>query len=741
MDLSPKQLANAKAQAQYLANKITQAFIAQECKTWGDIERVFGLDLKMILPPGMPVTDAFRKAVPLTYNLAELLRQYVAHTERRLEQAEKDAADDLPKIKLKPTPDAQCYRFSKAGPGTKISRLFGEQDAVFRHIYALLFDNIQVEPGQPPIRAVLQNGKTGSGKTVVADAVVDRFIAEGRHKPNPDFPIPLPYPIIWITVANAVEQTKESLAEVGLGDELEKTIFVISYNDLSTEWGKIKFVDYTEEDDPFNPGTTIKTWKWKLSSICKLLVLDEAHNLQSEDAIRTEIIKSLDETERQCKNPLTQQPLFNMKVLYLTATPVERVADMRMFVCMTDIKYQGQRITYENFNTGFANIIANGSPDKVTKASTKRLWEVLRHRIIELPRVKWPHKAVNSVKLYEFETPEDRALYRAAWQRHCERCRLLGKDPDAGAEYTSLMIFAREVEPIRARQVVREMVANVMEGRTSVMATRFTDTIVRAVFELQDTYNIPRDQISIIWGGRKNIEPERLLTQDDTTKIMAEMSESGGTMSRETMRLIQRNMDWQKDRLLFGDVTDEAQAARYQRLKDLGLIGVQTKQKRQVEINKFKNGISKYCFFTADSGGTGLSLEHASDTTSQRYLWATPIYNGKQFVQVMGRCPRRVSWSDSIQYVCLMNGTIESQHVAPILDKKLQAAGEFTSQKDDIAMVLAGEKVRSTEFKKVEELDQALRSKEQVLADAESDAAQLYAPDAGVEDDGDDDDK
>ncbi len=718
----------AKDNARYLRTKILTALTNNEISKWQDIETNFGIDLAALLPPGLPITDAFRNATPLRFNLAQLLDAYVANTEKRLLAAQLSAADDLPKLKLRPTPESECYKFKHAKPDSEITQLLPEQDPVMRLIWSTLFDKQTLEPGQPPARAILQNGKTGSGKTVVANALIDRFIAAELYKPDPIFPIPLAFPIIWLTVSNAVEQTRRSLISVGLGEFLDTIIHVIGYSDLITELGYTRFVERVDEVDPFDPdGRIITTFNWRPSAIPKFLILDEAHSVQNESSIRTQVIRSLDLTERKLINPMTQKPLLDMKVLFLTATPVERIPDLKLFICMTNLKFQGQLITYDNFTTAFANLITNGKPEVVTKEATKRLWQTCKHRIIELPRVKWKHKAINMCRIYEFETDEDRKLYLDAWDRHVERCRLLGKDPDAGATYTSLMIFAKEVEPIRARQIVREMYENVVkDGRSSVMATRFTGTIIRGVFSLMDTYGITRDKISIIWGGRKNIKPDKILTVDDLNQIFMNIQASGGVLDAETKRLIKRNLAWQEDRLLFGDSSDAAQDARYQRLLDLKLVGVQTKERRQQEIDKFMSGEAVYCFFTADSGGTGLSLEHKSARTTPRVLWATPIYNGKQFTQVMGRCPRRVSWSDTYQYICLMNRTIESEHVAPILDNKLQAAGEFTSAKDDIAMALANKKLLTKDFRAVQELDTVLRDKAAAEAMADDEKSQLY---------------
>lgn len=730
--LPTRQINQARQQAQYLKNKIMQAHRDGTLRKWGQLETEFGLGLAQLLPASSTITPAFLSApIPLV-SLEMVMSNYVNTTRERLLADAANTQDDLPRLKFRPAREDECYHFN-APLDSAFTHLLPEQQPVFNHIYNVFWNGLNLEPSQPPPRALLQNGKTGSGKTVVAVALIDKFIKEGRHLPSATRPMQVPFPILWLTVANAVEQTRRAIVRAGLGHLLGSVIHIISYNDLFTNLGGVRFLKIVKTTDPFDDNIIITSYEWMISAIPLFLILDEAHSVQNEEAQRTKAIQALDELERRACFPGPDgkpHPIFDMRALFLTATPVEKVMDLRMFVCMTNFRFQGTFVTYENFRTIFANVVANGTPDKVTKAATQRAYDHLRHRIIELPFVKWKNKAINDCRLYRFEDQVDRQFYDEAWERHCERCRMLGKDPDAGAVYQSLMIFAHEVEPIRAKYIIREMVANVQAGNTSVMAVRFTATIVKAVFILSDEYNVPRDMFSIVWGGRKNIKPDKILSQMDMFEIYKRTQQAGGLMSREDQRLIELNLAWQKMSLLFDDGGNlDRQAKRYERLRQLNLIGMQTRNRRQIEIDKFMVGKSRYCFFTADAGGTGLSLEHFHPNTAPREVWAGPIYNGKQFQQVMGRCPRRISASDTKQHVCLMDGTVESEHVAPILDRKLQAAGEFTSQKDDIAMILAGRKTltASNTFRKAEELSGILRTREQILADAEDERSQIYS--------------
>ena len=87
----------------------------------------------------------------------------------------------------------------------------------------------------------------------------------------------------------------------------------------------------------------------------------------------------------------------------------------------------------------------------------------------------------------------------------------------------------------------------------------------------------------------------------------------------------------------------------------------------------------------------------------------------------------------------LLRGTIESEHVAPILDNKLQAAGAFTSKKTDLLGTLSQLFVKDKErfYIKREFGDGAVRTLEQAIKDSEDEKTQVHFSDT-VEDDDDD---
>ena len=724
--ISRKVLTTAQEQAVALTHKVLSDFGAGKIRSLADIEDKYGI------PCGDFARSSKEQPFPFQSSLlfSKYLTDYVSNTRQRLiAQQHLSSTGATKKLKLKLADEKDCEPFFN-NPRLKLYR---EQQPVYEAIIEAQF----LSP--TPYRGVLQNGGTGSGKTILAAKIIDRIIKENWHKPA-GLPIDLPFPIVWFTVKNVVNQTKRKLEDAGLGAYLDKTIYVYPYSYLTAQ-GNGVLLDITQEEDLTQmsaDGSPVYYTKytWRASALSAYYIFDECHSLAKPTSGRTKAIKSLFECA-------TNYTFINSRFLWMSATAVERINDIEMFVCSADIDYNGQRITFANFRQSFAMQMAlDGRPDLPNVAATQRLFKAIGHRVFEIPYFPWPFKAINACRFYKFRTDNHRQQYLNATDEYLERVEKMGRNApnERALKYIFLLQLRKKVEPIRAEQIADDMHRDVQNGKTPVMGTAFTGSIIRAVFHLCDKYNYTRDDFSIIWGGRANIKPDRILTTEDLLQIVAEVAQSDDGMSREMRKLIDLNLAWQEDRLLFQDESAEAQDERYQRLKDLRLIGLQNPTKRQQEIDNLMSGRSKFGFFTGQSGGTGLSLEHHSpNIPGPRVLYATPIYSGKEFIQIFGRCPRRNSISDTYQYVCLMDNTVESEHVAPILDRKLQCIQEVGSRKLDLAEILMN--LTADQLKaNILNNEKKIRTLEEAAAQAhEDERTQLHTTE--VDEDADDNDE
>lgn len=681
--------------ARQLASQVKGAFTKGngEVVVWADLEK-FGIPLNRITKTGNPwPTDQRHANIGTSFVLEYVLDNYFVPRfpywgAEDLIKAEQDG-QSAAKKRLRLTPESQCYKFSSG------LTLFTEQDPVFRDIDRRHFP----QDGSDPVHHIICPGGTGAGKTIIAAACLDQAIrVHNMHKPPPEMAfLPLLYPVQWVTVPNVEEQTKEELVRCGLGEFLGPYIQVYGYSSLAFSQGLGKFTEeiiIEPEEDPFASEEEIaekkaearKLIRWLELSAPRYIIVDECHKLANEDS-------GISRTFATLREVLNKMPWLGTRSLWLSATPFEKVADAKSFVTFAGVQYGGMGITPKNFNTHFAKEIALGSPTVVTAASMTRLFKAISKHVVEIPYFPWPCKSINSCELVDFRNEGERLYVQGAWDRHLDRCRALGKDEPQGegAVYASFTIFRNEVEHVRIPQVVDRMHNAVMnEGRSAVCGTAFTGAVIKGVFTLIDEKGVDPNKIAVIWGGRKNIRPDRILNPQEMFDLIQNALESGNGLSPDEKRLIKRNLAWQQDAMIFGDGDDaDRQDHRYARLQKLGLIGIQTREKRLKQIAMMQSGQADYCFFTMASGGTGLSLPHCDSRQRPRSGWYTPIYSGKEFTQAFGRLPRRNSISDSIQTVVLLNGTIESEHVAPILDGKLQAASAFTSKKNDLMTQLS----------------------------------------------------
>jgi len=164
-------------------------------------------------------------------------------------------------------------------------------------------------------------------------------------------------------------------------------------------------------------------------------------------------------------------------------------------------------------------------------------------------------------------------------------------------------------------------------------------------------------------------------------------------------------------------------------MSSLGLMGDQSPLQRQREIDKFQSGEAKWCIFTLAAGGVGLSLDHNAPHLLPREVLVTPSYSGPEFKQALGRCVRRTTLSDTHQYMCYMKDTVESDHVAPLIDRKMKFISAITQSTFNII------DLDTTTYKEYK-----FRTQDEILRDAEEETAQLTAEELSEDNEDEDDD-
>lgn len=639
---SPRVLKEAKQQAQLAAAQIISAYQRRLVKTWDDIPRLFKIS------PGENFT-----VQPLSFTSIKLFADYWKNSfEARLVAAIETKADSKQVIKV----NKNVETFSTV-------TLFPEQQGCYESIYNALFV-------QRTTQAALQDGHTGSGKTFVAAAVIAKTWKE-IISTNPSLQFRL-HPVMIFTPKGVVEHWKRVLESFGLAELVSKRkIYVMSDSEFTTEFGDIFC---SEVEDPITGDVSLV---WKPPFIPVLAVFDECHRYVRWETTRTK--KAL---------ALIQSPI-EKRLLFMSATPMEKVNDAMVFTTACNTQFMGLHITPDTFKQ-FAGLLDN-NPAKPNREAVKRLRSVLNPYIFSLPYVKPKYKAINLVQLVDFRSEVDRNIYNTAHQRYIEACRKAGKNTLWGQfeKLIALNNYLKTVEPLRAWHIAQRVAENYRNNTfATAVGCKFKETIAQVTFELVDKYNIPREQISLIWGGKREYRTEELLTREEVDKILANPNLNELLSNRPLLKRVRLTLRYLQDQHEHSESPEE-QAYRHSKMKELKLLGKQSDDARQYEIDKYQDGSAKICLFTIASGGIGLSLDRDKPHLLPRQGLFTPVYSGKEFQQLLGRLVRRASLSDAYQYICMMRGTVEEHHVTPILDEKLKCIAEITNRSFDAVDLLS----------------------------------------------------
>jgi len=664
MNISPTQLKEAKRQAVMTAMRMTTYYQRNMIRSWEDLERHFHITIG-------------NKTIPFNYTTFSTFRETWKNTvEQRLAASMEKRVEET-KIRV----DKDVTTFGS-------TTLFPEQEGCFKALRKSLFL-------ERAIKAAYQDGYMGSGKSYIGGALIADLIFNQKILDNPMIGL-RPHPIMIFTPKGVAEHWKRVLEGFGLGELVSKRkIYVFSNGEFTTSIGDM-FCH--EEEDPIT-GESRLIWNPILSP--HFAILDEGHNYIRPGSIRTRKVIQMFKT--------IPRPI----VLFMSATPMEKVNDARTFVlAISDFEFNGVKITEDSFKY-FAGLI-DREPHKPNREAVKRLRNILSPYIFSIPYVKPKHKAINLVWPVNFLSPSHEKIYTEAHERYKEACRKSGKNTLWGRfeVFIELNNYRKTVEPLRAGHLAARAANNYHSGKlATAIGCAFKETVAETIFQLVDKYSVPRDHISLVWGGKRQYRTEDLLTRQEIDDILRTGGLESLIRNKPLLKRVRLTLRYFADQHEH-DESAEQQAHRHSRLAELGLLGKQNDNARQIEIDKFQDGSSRICIFTLASGGVGLSFDRDKESLLPREGLFTPVYNGKEFQQVLGRLVRRASLSDAYQYICMMEDTVETQHVAPILDEKLKCIAEITNRNFDIVDLLARD---------VESKPTRLRSEQEAAIDAEKD--------------------
>lgn len=349
------------------------------------------------------------------------------------------------------------------------------------------------------------------------------------------------------------------------------------------------------------------------------------------------------------------------------------------------------RLDTHSWPTWAAQVASPADPTDYNEAAVERLMKEIMPYIVDVKNVRSQFKAINRIRMIDFETPEDRDYYNKAFERYLAECaKLRDQKNSAFMQLVEWLKFRQAAELCRAPYIASQMYQAAQEGFAPVFAGNFKATIAKVVAVLNERYGVKRELISLIWGGDNiyNAQAKRYTTQEIHDILAAALR--GDDLPKNIFRDIKKQL--------------AADSAGLGELDSALQLGPQNFKQRQEEIDRFQSGKSIYCCFSFKSGGVGLSLHHSDEFTKQkvrrkkesnyaveediplvpirpRCTLLGPTYSAVELVQGLGRVPRITSLSDTVQILVFYRGTVE-ELVAATVSAKLKCLKKVVRQNE-----------------------------------------------------------
>lgn len=664
-----------------LANRIRMVWSFGKIKTWSDV-----YDIEGIPPEAQPENRRGTLTFPELKAYLEAMRQRL---EDKIAGVVAPAPVVSPKVvapiaaEPKAEPLVQLAADENYGlvpsPNEKTFYYWFQKQAITQMLHGMTVDGH---------RGQLLLSSTGTGKTFMVAGLVRRLV-DMKFADKHTFGATR---YLYVTRATIVEQTKRVFHKyfnLSIRDGVE----ILNIEQLRSRAG----AQWVKETMVIVDGKEQYVWEWKKHLNPVVILWDECQALKNEGSIQHQIAASFNSLD---------VPTWQV---FISATPFTRVSEAKCFACSTrktisDVLGTNHqtKLTLATWPT-YASFIAGSqsAPTDYNEAAVERLTKDLEPYIIRVKGVRPQFNAQNRVEMIDFETKEDFEFYSSAWERYLKEKAEAEKDAmEKGEKVSGLAMlvmflkFRMAAEIARKRVLARKMYEAVsLDGKAAVAALNFKGSIIGIVKILVDEYKVPRDQISLIWGGGKTgltrKEKAALEIQSKAQKLI-----DAGMSTDEVMKML----DIEPEDLVRAQQKDEEVLPEHLRL------GPQSQEERQHEIDRFQSGKSLFCLYTFRAGGVGLSLHHTDEFSAfkcrrkesgyaveediakvpirPRRNFVAPTYSAIELVQGLGRCPRLTSLSVTEQFLLFYRGTIE-QDVAAITSQKLRCLGKVVRQRED----------------------------------------------------------
>jgi len=700
-----------------ICNRLLSQFSLKGVKTWEDVYRMTGYDESWIKSQSnclLPISfselknyckqlsDNYEKQLKEKYEIKQIIQTV---TETIVKNREPDTTKTNPTDTVTQT-KCEVITDSVDESGFNNSNDYGLQPSPLEKAFLFwfqkkstkeLFDGIVVKK----YPAMMLIASTGTGKTFI-QAALDRRLKDIKFAESKTWGH---VNTLAITRNSVVEQTKRVLRDKFSINPISDTE-VINIEKLRTRAGQI----WLEENKTIVDGEEVTIWKWKPVINPAVLFIDECQAVKNSDSTQHKIILKFSELE-------------NTSQIYISATPFTRVSEAKCFAIATkkDISNwgfpPGTRLSEATWNT-YASAIAHPSaPEEYNEAAVERLIKDLDDYIVRVKGVRWQFNAINSVEIIDFENDAQHKEYHDAWERYLIKKAKLEEAVTDNPRFQAMIelgIFLAAAEYAKRYIFAKRMYRDVQEGYAAVCAVKFKKTIIAVTKILVEDYGVPRDKISLVWGGGQT-----QLTAKQKLKAQVRANEDVFKMAGITM-----------EDMMLDDVEDRVMEDLDPALR----LGNQSKEQRQLEIDRFQSGKSLYCMYTYKAGGVGLSLHHTDEQTKEkvrrqkngyavvedipniptrpRKVTVGPTWSPIELVQGCGRAPRLTSLSNTIQHFLYYRGTVEEEQ-AWVVTHRLKCLSKVVRQHESWQDLILNHskakeiaKARVEEYQKLGESDE-----------------------------------
>lgn len=581
-----------------------------------------------------------------------------------------------------------------------------------------LIDNIVIHKK----RGQLLLSSTGTGKTFMTGALIRHLVDLNFHENKTWSHIP------YLTITRATVVTKTERDYKKAFNLTAEDSEVINIEQLRSKAGRL----WVTEGVTVLQGEEYSTWTWKEKINPVVILLDECQAVKNSTSTQHKIMSSFNDL----KTRHTHQ-------VFISATPFTRVSEAKCFAVSTHHNIEhlgfppGTILTNETWPAYASAIASPSAPDEYNEAAVERLMKDLDQYVVRVKGVRPQFDAVNGIEMIDFETPEEKKYYDDTERRYMEKKAKMESMIMSGALSGSgiwPLVLLNErcmaAELCRKNHLAKKLYHAIQEGYAGVCALKYKATMIAVVKILVEKYGVPRDSISLVWGGGQTALTDKQKAKANI-KAKALVLESMGMDVEEMLKDL--DLDEVEDRII-------------EELDPSLRLGAQSADERQSEIDRFQSGKSIICLYTFKAGGVGLSLHHSDELTKdwdrkvdgfeewekmimslpekqrpapgkcrhkesgyayeedipfipvrQRRGFVAPTYSAIELVQGLGRAPRLTSLSPTHQTLLFYRGTVEMD-VAAIVSVKLRCLAKVVRQRESWQQIISDHEHRQ-EFK------------------------------------------